>query len=432
MYEIFKKIEMTSGKTTKIQVIQDNAHNEGFKFFLNFLYNDMITTGLSAKKIDKKLNRDYLHTIRGFETPQGIMEHVSKFNTGTDNIIEVCQVYLRGLEEPYQTFMKEVLTKSYKCGITATSVNKAIKGLIPVFQAQLAHSYDKFADKIAGEEIVITQKLDGHRTLMFYDGDKVTFRTRKGHEIKGLNELEAEVKSFFPVAVGRSIVIDGEITIADSSVPIDKVFQSTSKIIRKDGIKSGLKFHVFDILPEDEFWSGESTATHQERRDAINHLFAKSSFKPKLVELVEELYRGRDHDMIAKLMKTATDNGWEGLMINLDKPYLCKRNSGLLKVKKFHSGDLEVLSVFEGEGKYKGMLGGITVDFKGTSVDCGTGFTDYERSYYWSNQDEIIGKIVEIKYFEESTNQNDSSVSLRFPVFQSLRFDKDKRDINID
>lgn len=86
----------------------------------------------------------------------------------------------------------------------------------------------------------------------------------------------------------------------------------------------------------------------------------------------------------------------------------------------------------EGEGRLSGTLGGIYVNYKNSKVGVGTGFNDEQREYYWSNQDEIVGKIVEIKYFDESTNQKDDSISLRFPVFISVREEKSEEDVNYD
>ena len=74
----------------------------------------------------------------------------------------------------------------------------------------------------------------------------------------------------------------------------------------------------------------------------------------------------------------------------------------------------------------------ITIDYKSNLVNVGSGFTDEERDYYWNNKDEIIGKIVDIQFFEESTNQKDDGISLRFPTFKSVRSDKTEDDINYD
>lgn len=434
VYEIFERIKNTAGKNHKIEIVRQNSDNENFKFFLSFLYDDMITTGLSKKKIGKNIKTKGATTIRGFSTPESIMNHLTEFNTGTDKIILSVQTYLKMLEEPYREFMSEVLTKSYKCGVTATSVNKAIPKHIRQFKVQLAHPYEKYADKISGE-FTLTQKLDGHRTLAEVDSSgEVVFRTRKGHPINGMIELEEDFSKFFASASGKGIMIDGEIVASDKGIPIEDAFQETSKIIRKDGEKTGLTFHVFDSIPLIDFWEdGKSFAVYSERRNAMENYFKSSSYKPEHIELVENLYTGSDKEVITDIMSEATDKGWEGIMLNLsDEPYSCKRTKGLLKVKKFYTDDLEVTGTFEGTGKYEGMLGGVYVDYKGNRVGVGSGFTDEQREYYWNNKKEIVGSIVEVTYFEETTNQKDDEISLRFPIFKSVRTDKTVEDINYE
>ena len=69
------------------------------------------------------------------------------------------------------------------------------------------------------------------------------------------------------------------------------------------------------------------------------------------------------------------------------------------------------------------------VDYKGYSCGVGSGFTDADREYIWNHQEEYLGKIVEIQYFEESKNQ-DGGISMRFPVFKKLRNDKSEPSYN--
>jgi len=73
-------------------------------------------------------------------------------------------------------------------------------------------------------------------------------------------------------------------------------------------------------------------------------------------------------------------------------------------------------------------LGSIVVDYKGYELGVGSGFSDKDREYYWNNQDEIVGKIVEISYFEESSNDKGTE-SLRFPVFKAVR---EKDEVSYD
>lgn len=437
---IFKQIEKISGKNDKVLIVMRNKENELFKYFLNFLYNETITTGLSDKKINKALSaKDWLNfednNPTTLKSAQEAMDFVSKNNTGSDKIISNVQGFLNRLPEEEKDFMKEVLTKSYKCGITSSSVNKAIPKLIPEYKVQLANSYAKVADKIKGD-FWITQKLDGHRTLVeIHDDGRIIFRTRKGHQITGMTELEEEIRDsvLSPEGFekGYSIVLDGEITISDESIDISKVFQETSKIIRRDGEKKGLKFHVFDAITYEEFLNGESKELYGDRRKALDNTFKEFFFPSEYIELVPVLYHGEDKDVIPELMDTATGKGWEGLILNTDTKYFCKRHNGLLKVKEFFSADVEVTGYEVGTGRLRETLGALVLDFEGYEVRLGTGFTDQDRKDIWDDKENVVGKIVQVDYFEITSNQNGGK-SLRFPSFKGFRELKTKEDVNIE
>ena len=112
-------------------------------------------------------------------------------------------------------------------------------------------------------------------------------------------------------------------------------------------------------------------------------------------------------------------------MVNLaDAPYECKRTKNILKVKKMQSADLKIIGFEEGDGRLKDTLGKVVVSYKGNKVGVGSGFRDDERSYIWTNQDKLMGKIIEVQYFEESKNSKTNEYSLRFPVFKTIRHDK--------
>ena len=442
VYEIFSSIKNTSSKNDKIEIVKKHGDNIVFQEFLKFLYDDMITTGLSSKKINKDLKEtDGNEPVVIFETPLAAMGYISEFNTGSDKDIHQIQVYIGKLEEPYRAFMTEVLTKSYKCGVTASSVNKALgKGFIPEFKVMLAHSYEKFSDTV-NSDYYLKKKLDGHRTLAFisfYDNKvlDVKFRTRKWHEITELNEIRNEIIESFnslPFMNGESIVLDGEITILDDTTNPEDVFQSTSKIVRKDGVKTGLKFQVFDYLLEREFWNGKSELLYMERRGVVEQIFDMILNNATYNVRVPVLYSGSDTTKIAEWSNKATELGWEGIMLNTSHGlYETKRTPHLLKVKKFFSCDGIVKDIYEGEGKYKGMLGGIYITFEDQVVKIGSGFTDLERTLYWSSSELIVGKVAEYQYFEKTENQK-GGTDLRFATWkQNIREDKTEDDVNYE
>ena len=121
----------------------------------------------------------------------------------------------------------------------------------------------------------------------------------------------------------------------------------------------------------------------------------------------------------------------EGLMINVyGSAYEFNRSKNMLKVKQMYPVDLRVIDVLEGSGANKGKAGALLVNYKGYPLKVGSGLTKELREKFWQDKDSIIGKIVTIKYFEETTNKKDDSKSLRFPIFLEVRYDKDEESYN--
>lgn len=437
--EVFEKIKNTSGKNDKIEIIKENGESRLFRGMLNMLFNDYIRTGLALGKINKKVDVRSNIILSNIEHA---MVYVVQNNTGTDQVISNIQAFINGQDEEIQEFLKSFFTKTYKCGITCGSVNKALgKGTIQEFGCQLAHPYEKHAHKITGD-FFITQKLDGHRTLAFIDpGENIVFTTRKGHEIDGLEEINAAIKQLIleegsggtlSPLLESGFVLDGEVVINDSNIPVDKIFQETSKVLKKDGVKKDLQFNVFDLIPLDQFKSGQSECNYSKRRHHLDMIF--KDFSNENLVLVETLYAGSDKEEVVKWSNKATDYGWEGVMLNDSKSvYKTKRTPGLLKVKKFFSSDVKVIDVYEG-GKgtrLEGTLGGVVIQFKDFTVNVGSGFSDDERNDFWKHKDMIVGQIIEVQYFEETSNQKDGK-SLRFPTYKGIREDKTEEDISYE
>jgi len=108
-------------------------------------------------------------------------------------------------------------------------------------------------------------------------------------------------------------------------------------------------------------------------------------------------------------------------MLNRDSKYKCKRHNGILKVKRFYTIDLRVTAVEEGSGRHLGRMGAFVVDYKGNSLNVGSGFSDQQRDEFWEIRRELPGRVIEVKYKEESSDKKTGQFSLQFPIFISLR-----------
>lgn len=137
------------------------------------------------------------------------------------------------------------------------------------------------------------------------------------------------------------------------------------------------------------------------------------------------VYEGTDQSQIMKYLDYAVSMGWEGLMLNKDAVYKCKRTTDLIKIKRFYSMDLPIVEVLEGDGRLKDTLGALVVQYKDNTVNVGSGFDDETRAKFWGDKDNLIGRIIEVKYKEISKDKKTGLESLQFPVFMGLR-EKDK------
>ena len=416
--KLFKQIQETSSTNDKKAIIAANKDNELFKKCLVFLLDGNVQTGLSSKKISKKVRKS------DYYMPQftDVMSYLETHNTGTDDDISLIQAFIRNQPEEYHDFYTEFVTKSFKLGADSKVVNACISGLIPTFDIQLGTSVEK-CKLVDGTYISISHKMNGTRCV-YINGQ---MKSRQNKLYNGLDHIIEDIQKLGL----EDFFIDGELVYKNEEGLSDSdAFQKGCSIaMSKDNDKSQLKLVVFDIFPKEEFLDlHTSKKTYKERRKDLDKL-EESIIASGVTNLsvVERLYEGTDHSQIWKWLDYADiDMGWEGIIINLDTPYECKRTKNLIKVKRFFEKDLRCTNInIATTGKYKGIMGSITCNYFDNTVDIGSGFNDSQREYFAKYPEEIVGKIVSVKYKEETQNK-DGGKSLQFPVYMGILIDRDK------
>ena len=405
---LFKQIQETSSLNNKKEIIAANKDNELFKKCLRFLLDGNVVTGLSAKKIVKKVHKsEYI-----LPTFEDVMKYLETHNTGTDDDISLIQAFIRNQPEEYHDFYIEFVTKSFKLGADAKLVNKCIPGLIPTWEVMLGTSIEhcKLSENTW---FSLSQKLNGNRCT-YYNGE---FYTRQNKKYIGLDHIKADIEKN-PNA--KDYVFDGELIYKNKEGLSDSsAFQKGTGIAQnKTESKEELKLVIFDILPKEEFDNKISKDTYKIRKQ---HLLGLKQYETENIEIVKMFYEGTDQSEIWKWLDYAEQNDMEGLMLNLDTPYECKRTKNLMKVKKFYNFDLQIIDCEEGTGRNKGRLGAFVVDYKGNQVNVGSGFSDQEREDFWRNREELIGRVITVKYKEISKDKKTGLESLQFPIYCGLR-----------
>ena len=411
------KLLESNSRLHKLAILSQYRDDEVVKYFLWYVYNPYVVTGISTKK----LNKDVPVADPEFTTVHSLLEHLRQNNTGKDETIAKIKSFVSTIEdERLVELLYRIICKNLPLGVDTISINKQMPGLIPTFNVQLSNKYFDNMEVVKGHCFTVTTKIDGGRILAIKRrGEGVKFYTRAGQQYEGLVDLEEELNR---VTVS-DFVLDGEITLLDSEGLDNKAqYKKTMMITRRDGEKHGVKMKCFDFLTFKDWEEQAETPAYSIRRNALEQFF--ELYHLKFFEKLPVLYNGNDPDAIVKLLNIMTAQGEEGVMVNLnDAPYCFGRGNALLKVKKMKDADLTIIGFEEGTNKNAGKLGAFIVDYEGNEVRVGSGISAELRDIVWQNRDEYLGRTISVQYFEETTNQQGGK-SLRFPVFLDFRFDK--------
>ena len=407
---IFYKLQNTSSLNEKKLIIKQHKDNELFKFCLRFLLDGNIVSGLNDKKIKKKIKMKY--DVPTFSSFKEAAEYITKHNSGNDMNISAIQAFINSQPEQHKEFYEQMFAKEFRLGCNSKVVNACIPGLIPTWEVMLGTSIEhcKIPD---GVWFSLSHKLNGNR-ITYYDGE---FYSRQNKKYIGLEHIKADIEK---IPNAKNYVFDGELLYKNEEGLSDSAaFQKGTGIAQnKSGKKEELKMIIFDILPKDDFDNKISKETYKTRKQ---HLLDLKQYKTENIDIVEMFYEGTDQSEIWKWLDYAEEHDMEGLMLSLDAPYECKRTKNLLKIKKFFDLDLQIVGCEEGTGRNKGRLGAFIVDFKGNKVKVGSGFSDSERDSFWNDRDDLVGRVITVKYKEISKDKKTGLESLQFPVFCGLR-----------
>lgn len=423
--QILQLLKETQGTNAKVSTLQEELRKlssdtmEAFQTTLKILYDPTISTNIAKKKIEKEVPK-----VECNLSTKEFLSWLQNECTGKDNDIAVCQTFIKLLPIEYQQIMKEIITQSFSCNMDYKLINKAFGyQFISVISPMLAMSWEKMNDKDKKERYVVTEKLDGCRVLIFCneDGTRLGY-TRNGLALEGFDDFLSEL------TLPKGYVLDGELLPSNiEGLESKDQYKAIMKITRTKGRKdpNSMRYNIFDCMTIEEY-NNETSKPYYERRKFLNDNVFNTPYQ-RVVPVIKEINFETDFEWLCNKLDEVVANGQEGLMLNkVDSTYTYKRGRDIFKMKKFHTCDLRVLRVEEGEGKYKGTLGKIVCDYKGNELGVGSGFSDEQRNFYYKHPHEIVGKIVEISYFEETLNQNNTA-SLRFPIFTgNIRFDKNE------
>lgn len=425
-WDIIADLEADNSRLAKEAIILKEAEANNTVFFdgCRLALDCMVTFGL--KQIPEKTDADgagiswdsFSLAITGFVT-----RNVTG-NTARDMIQTMMKNATRA---EWNGWYRRILIKDLRCGVSEKTINNVVgkkygNYSVPVFSCQLAHDSANHESKVSGEKL-IEVKLDGVRviTIVYPDG-RVDQFSRNGKELVNfpvIKEQMAKTAGHYTVPM----VFDGEV--------MSSSFQDLMKQVhRKSDVKSDdAVLHLFDILSLEDFEESKCFEPQQLRSETLVGWYETNKANLPNVQILSHELVDLDTDegqkRFSAINQRAVAGGYEGIMIkDPDAAYECKRTVAWLKLKPFIEVSLELVDVEEGTGRNEGRLGAFvcsgTDDGRDIRVNVGSGFSDDQRTSFWSSRDDLLGSVVEVRADAVTQNQ-DGTYSLRFPRFLKFR-----------
>lgn len=271
-------------------------------------------------------------------------------------------------------------------------------------EPMLAKKYEDYAGEIQFP-VYSQPKLDGIRCIARKDG----LWSRNGKKFASVPHIEQALKNVMDTYPG--LILDGELYCDKFSNDFNAICSLVKKTKPteqdlKDSAAS-IQYWVYDVVHSMNFSLRMNLLMNKIYPDI------ESKEMIKCVPTLNVLQRYYLDELYGKYI----DEGYEGQMVRLDKPYENKRSKSLLKRKEFEDKEYTILDVIEGEGNRAGGAGAMTFENEqGVRFNSNIKGTREYCTQLLREKDELIGKQATIKFF----NLTPDNIP-RFPFITSIR-----------
>ncbi len=267
------------------------------------------------------------------------------------------------------------------------------------------------------ENVYIQPKLDGVRCVIYLDeNEEIRCFSRTGKEFHNLQHIKDSLHDFFKMetefSANTDVVLDGELYNHDLRDNFEKIISLVrkQKPTTQDRLDAAelIEFHCYDYI---------ETVMNQPYGYRASQLVTSDMYSPCIKYVDSKLATSRETANI--IHQYNLNDGYEGSILRLDRPYEQKRSYNLQKFKDFHDTEATIIGYEEGKGKREGTLGKFLMqDDDGNKFGCppGKGYNYKDLADILNNIHDYIGKRATFTYFERTQYG-----SYRHPLFKTVR-----------
>ena len=261
------------------------------------------------------------------------------------------------------------------------------------------------------ENVYIQPKLDGVRCVIkLGDNNEVQAFSRTGKPWLNIAHITNSLHYFF--TQNPDIILDGELYNHDLRDDFNKIISLVRKTkpTPSDRAEASnlVQFHCYDYI---------ETVMDQPYGYRMNQLVTSDIYSYCVIYVESKLVNSKESANI--IHQYNLNNGYEGSMLRLDRPYQQKRSYNLQKFKDFQDAEALIVGYEEGKGKRENTLGKFLMqDDDGNQFGCppGKGYSYKNLTNILNNIHDYMGQKATFTYFERTP-----AGSYRHPLFKTIR-----------
>lgn len=424
LFEIIKSLQSASGNNEKLAILQAHKDDELLKAYLKATYDPAISyyqkaapkCGFQHSSIDCEFGMEDI--IFAVETLAG------RKLTGTAAIVGLAG-HMGALTEEGRKLMSLLISRSVGAGVGDTMILKTWPDLyfIPGYMrcSLMTPKIKKHFESL--DKIVVQKKADGSFLYVRKPlGGTATAFTRAGSHYPSWF-----VERLLVGAPIGSYVLAGELLVYKNGTLLDRstgngvlnsILQGSDIPCDADYI---FKMEAWDCLGITDFEAGESKTSYDVR---LNQLILITTDADNISVIETDWVDSLDDAY--EIYSKYTSQGMEGAVIkDAAKGWKDHTSPFNVKLKLAFEAEYVITGMYEGTGKAKGMMGGITIETSDglLKCNCGSGFSDAQRQ-----DPPAIGSIVTIIANDVVSSRGSATKSLFLPIYSETRLDKKEAD----
>lgn len=435
LYDIIKSLQSAQGSLAKQAIMDANKDDILFKAYMKAVYD--VGLNYYQKKAPKMAGSANLATLDKEFIDWIVRAIAGRERTGKD-AVAVLKTMMEAMDVQGQELAGYIIDRSIGANVGDTMVLKTWPDLyfLPPYQrcslmdAKAKERFGKLPSfyvqtKADGSFAYVVKRLDGSVDVITRQGSKYPqwFAEHMAQGLEPGNVLVGELLVYVSVPRGGS---------SGPKLLDRKTGNGLLNSVLKNGEleeQYSVEMQVWDMLTQAEFEAGKSDEPYCNRFARLD-TFNGNGTAPHVsmvghweVTSLAEAY---------KIYTEHTSKGLEGCIAkNPAAIWKDGTSKDMVKMKLKFEVEMRVVGMYEGEGKAKGMLGGVELASEDGLLanNCGSGFTDEQRKYYWINRHELMNAVVAVEA-NDITQDRDvrKKPSLSLPIFIEVRNDKSKAD----